>query len=58
MDNDRLLFVMVSEWMTNGNINEFIEENSDVNRFKLVWHIPNTVVPFTNQSVLIARRRC
>lgn len=29
-------FAMVSEWMTNGNINEFIEENQDVNRFELV----------------------
>ena len=29
-------FVMVSEWMTNGNINEFIKVNRDVNRFELV----------------------
>lgn len=29
-------FVMVSEWMTNGSINTFIEMHPDVNRFGLV----------------------
>ena len=29
-------FVMVSEWMVNGNINEFVETHCDANRFKLV----------------------
>ena len=29
-------FVMVSEWMENGNINEFIKAHTDVNRFELV----------------------
>ena len=29
-------FAMVSEWMTNGNINEFVEKHMDVNRFELV----------------------
>ena len=29
-------FVMVSEWMANGDINEFIKMHRDVNRFKLV----------------------
>ena len=29
-------FEMVSEWMDNGNINEFIEEHSSENRFELV----------------------
>ena len=29
-------FVMVSEWMKDGNINEFIKANQDVNRFQLV----------------------
>ena len=27
---------MVSEWMTNGNINEFVKTHKDVNRFELV----------------------
>ena len=30
-------FAMVSEWMTNGSINEFVKVNRGVNRFKLVW---------------------
>ena len=29
-------FAMVSEWMANGNINKFIAENQDMNRFDLV----------------------
>jgi len=29
-------FAMVSEWMTNRNINEFVEAHRDVNRFELV----------------------
>ena len=29
-------FAMVSEWMANGSINEFIQANRDVNQFKLV----------------------
>jgi hypothetical protein len=30
-------FVMVSEWMTNGNINQFVKTHKDANRFGLVW---------------------
>ena len=29
-------FAMVSEWMPNGNIKEFVKVNRDVNRFNLV----------------------
>lgn len=29
-------FAMVSEWMTNGNIRQFVEAHQDVNRFELV----------------------
>jgi hypothetical protein len=35
-DNGDSQFAMVSEWMVNGNINEFIKANRDVNRFELV----------------------
>lgn len=41
-------FVMVSEWMGNGNINEFIQSHKDVDRFELVglrprcWPHPST----------------
>jgi len=34
---DTYHFAMVSEWMKDGNINEFIKVNRDVNRFELVW---------------------
>ena len=34
MDNNE--FAMVSKWMANGNIVEFIEKRRDANRFKLV----------------------
>jgi len=30
------MFVMVSEWMRNGNINKFVEANVDANRLELV----------------------
>ena len=29
-------FAMVSEWMPNGNINQFVNEYRNVNRFELV----------------------
>ena len=29
-------FAMVSEWMVNGNINEYVKAQRDVNRFELV----------------------
>ena len=34
MDNNQ--FAMVSEWMTNGNINEYIVAHGETNRFELV----------------------
>jgi serine/threonine protein kinase len=33
---DKHRFAMVSEWMTNGNINEFIQMQWEVNPFELV----------------------
>ena len=33
---DKDQFAMVSEWMTNGNINEFTKAHGEVNRFELV----------------------
>lgn len=29
-------FAMTSKWMTNGNVNEFLERHKDADRFKLV----------------------
>ena len=39
-------FAMVSEWMSNGNINQFVKEHRDANRFELVSfrHVPVTAV--------------
>ena len=34
MDKDQ--FVMMSEWMVNGNINEYIKTHKGVDRFELV----------------------
>ena len=33
-------FAMVSEWMSNGNINEFVTAHWDANRFELVVLTP------------------
>jgi hypothetical protein len=33
-------FAIVSEWMLNGNINQFIEGCQDANRFELVGFCP------------------
>ena len=35
-NRSQLEFVMVSEWMANGNINQFMRAHWDANRFKLV----------------------
>ena len=36
MDNSLFLLAMASEWMVNGNINEYIRANGDADRFELV----------------------
>ena len=41
MDNSRSLFAMASEWMVNGNINEFVNAHRDENRFELVGLYPH-----------------
>ena len=35
-DRSQFKFAMVSEWMENGTINQFVKAQRDVNRFKLV----------------------
>ena len=35
-DGSQFKFAMVSKWMPNGNINEFVQAHRGVNRFKLV----------------------
>lgn len=39
-------FAMVSAWMENGNINEFIGEHPDVDRFELVSLYQNLISSF------------
>ena len=35
---------MVSEWMVNGNINQFVRANQDTNRFELVRRICGSAI--------------
>jgi hypothetical protein len=35
-------FAMISDWMTNGNINEFIRAHPEADRFRLVGSPPET----------------
>jgi len=41
-------FAMASEWMENGNINEFIDAHRDANRFELVSPLPLWGAPATD----------
>ena len=36
---DKNQFGMISEWMENGNINEFIKAHWEANPFELVWFL-------------------
>ena len=46
-------FVMVSEWMVNGNINEFVEAHPDTNRLGLVGFL---LVVLRSQFLLMTTR--
>ena len=48
-------FAMVSDWMENGNINEFVEENPDADRLGLVG-FPSK--PYLNPKMTDSARRC
>ena len=37
-------FAMISEWMANGNINDFVKAHPDADRLRLVW-FPSKVPP-------------
>ena len=54
-------FAMVSEWMTNGNIKQFVEAHPDVNRFDLVG-FPLRLLPpsldIDDYVILVVGRRC
>ena len=38
MEDVRLRYGLVSEWMDNGDINNFVKKHEDVNRVQLVSH--------------------
>ena len=46
-------FVMVSEWMVRGNINEFVEADANPDRLGLVrFHMGPLFRPITNNRVI------
>jgi len=47
-------FVMVSEWMVKGNINEFLGANVDTDRLELV-RLPSRSLIFTFGSLMITQ---
>ena len=51
-------FAMVSKWMANGNINEFVKTHREANRFKLVGYRPYRISYLSlTESFPIAWRR-
>ena len=52
-------FAMVSEWMMNGNVNEYVKKHRNANRFGLVGLSFTIGLPLANGYLTpIARRRC
>ena len=47
-------FAMVSDWMVNGNINEFVKAHPDTNRLELVGVSLNTLTEFASNPLTIA----
>ena len=59
MTGDQL--AMVSEWMTSGNINQFVMAHPRENRFELVSYPFKLLIPsgpVDDCSILAAGRRC
>ena len=52
-------FAMASEWMVNGNINEFVKAHRDANRFELVGSYsrcrpqPSLMIAFDSSKTLL-----
>ena len=46
-------FAMVSDWMMNGNINDFVKAHSDVNRLELVGLSSGTSLPLLTIGLTI-----
>ena len=47
-------FVMVSEWMVRGNINDFVKADPDADRFGLVCSRSRSLSPLVTDDGLIA----
>ncbi|KAF9645531.1 kinase-like protein, partial [Thelephora ganbajun] len=45
-------FAMVSEWMANGNINEFVKTNRDTNRFELLKDVARGLMYLHKQEMV------
>ncbi|KAF9786281.1 kinase-like domain-containing protein [Thelephora terrestris] len=45
-------FVMASEWMANGNINEFVEAHWEVNRFELLEDVARGLIYIHSQAMI------
>ncbi|KAF9785327.1 kinase-like domain-containing protein [Thelephora terrestris] len=45
-------FAMVSEWMNNGNINEFVKANPDINRLKLLGGVAKGLIYIHQQGMI------
>jgi hypothetical protein len=52
-------FIMVSEWMVNGNINQFVEENPDADLLDLVSPFFGLLLPLVSNgyTIHVASRR-
>jgi hypothetical protein len=54
-------FAMVSEWMSNGNINQFVTAHQDANRFELVSSsfkpLQSSLVVDDDMAPVVGRRR-
>ena len=52
-------FSMASEWMENGNINEFIKARGDANRFELVGiSLPLPIPAYADCCLIPLAQRC
>ena len=49
-------FMMVSEWMTNGDINRFVKAHRDVNRLELVGFYSDCLLHVSLIAVSISLR--
>ncbi|KAF9789390.1 kinase-like domain-containing protein [Thelephora terrestris] len=52
MDQTLSLFATTSEWMENGNINKFIKNHQDANRFELLNDVARGLVYMHSQSMI------